>query len=256
MKRNNNKGFTLIELLIVIAVIGILAAIIFGQLGSSRIKAKDAAIVLETKQLLTQVELETKGAGNYTGVCDLFDEDGNQLKRIKTDIEDNGGIWEGCVDGPDSYAVTITLNSAQANNIFANTAYAQVQAFNNLNLNNNPSVGYNGVHSNQELLLSETYIKALRQIAEENNDNFIEPSYYCTGAVPPHIEGGNFLGGFLYQLPESGCGSQVSSSEVAAEVYADASGNDYGVSLGTHPIDPLRPTDTDTNSISEQSHTL
>jgi prepilin-type N-terminal cleavage/methylation domain-containing protein len=44
-------GFTLMEMLVVIAIIGILAAVVFAALGSSRIKANDAKRVSNLKDI-------------------------------------------------------------------------------------------------------------------------------------------------------------------------------------------------------------
>lgn len=52
-----DKGFTLIELLIVIAIIGLLASVVFATLASSRIKARDAKRAADVRQLLSGLEL-------------------------------------------------------------------------------------------------------------------------------------------------------------------------------------------------------
>ena len=51
MKSNAYKGFTLIELLIVIAVIAILAAVIFAATGGARTKARDGVRKTEIAQI-------------------------------------------------------------------------------------------------------------------------------------------------------------------------------------------------------------
>jgi type II secretion system protein G len=54
--RKSQKGFTLIELLIVVAIIGILAAIAIPQFASYRKKAFDAAAQSDLKTMRTELE--------------------------------------------------------------------------------------------------------------------------------------------------------------------------------------------------------
>lgn len=55
-KHRNQKGFTLIELMIVIAIIGILAAIAIPQFSKYRAKSYNAASVSDAKNLKTDLE--------------------------------------------------------------------------------------------------------------------------------------------------------------------------------------------------------
>jgi type IV pilus assembly protein PilA len=62
-KKEGQKGFTLIELMIVVAIIGILAAIAIPQFAQFRIKSFNAAGSSDVKNLKTS--LEAYYADNY-----------------------------------------------------------------------------------------------------------------------------------------------------------------------------------------------
>lgn len=55
-RRSNQKGFTLIELLIVVAIIGILAAIAIPQFSSYRQKAFNSAAQSDVRTIRTAAE--------------------------------------------------------------------------------------------------------------------------------------------------------------------------------------------------------
>ncbi len=71
MTQQNQKGFTLIELMIVIAIIGILAAIALPQYQTYTKKARFSEVVLAASSAkgLVDVCFQTRGAGTLTN-CD------------------------------------------------------------------------------------------------------------------------------------------------------------------------------------------
>ena len=61
----NKKGFTLIELMIVIAIIGILAAIAIPQFAKYRTKAYNSSALSDLKNVRTEVEAYYADHDNY-----------------------------------------------------------------------------------------------------------------------------------------------------------------------------------------------
>jgi len=64
-KLRSNKGFTLIELLIVVAIIGILAAIAIPQFSSYRVKSYNTAAASDLKNVKTALEAYYADAQRY-----------------------------------------------------------------------------------------------------------------------------------------------------------------------------------------------
>ncbi len=71
--RKNEKGFTLIELLIVVAIIGILAAIAIPQFASYRQKAYNSAAQSDLKNLKTGMEAYNADNQEYPKVLGFFE---------------------------------------------------------------------------------------------------------------------------------------------------------------------------------------
>lgn len=65
MKYSHSSGFTLLELLIVIAIIGILAAVVLASLSSSRVKARDTQRVAQLKEIEKALALYYTEYGQY-----------------------------------------------------------------------------------------------------------------------------------------------------------------------------------------------
>lgn len=74
MTRNNEKGFTLIELMIVIAIIGILAAIAIPQFTNYKKRAGNSASMSDLKNLATAQEVYNTDNNTYTStIANLSD---------------------------------------------------------------------------------------------------------------------------------------------------------------------------------------
>lgn len=74
LPKRNEKGFTLIELMIVVAIIGILAAIAIPQFSNYRKRAANVAAMSDAKNLATAQEMYYTDNNTYTSnISDLED---------------------------------------------------------------------------------------------------------------------------------------------------------------------------------------
>ncbi len=81
-----NKGFTLIEMLVVVAMIGILSALLLISLGPSRNKAKDTRIISDVNQIRALAETYYDQATGYYNDAALR----SAVTSIMTDIQNQG----------------------------------------------------------------------------------------------------------------------------------------------------------------------
>lgn len=92
------------ELLVVVAIIGILAAIVLVSLNSARNKGKNAAIKAQMAQLRSAGEMFNEDNSGFTGWCADAEEG-----RISQGAIDAGGTGYACSDSAGAWAAGIAL---------------------------------------------------------------------------------------------------------------------------------------------------
>ena len=116
MNKSKKEGFTLIEMLVVIAMIGLLSAVVLVALGPSRSKAKDTRIVSDVNQARSYMEATyDPTAGGYPDYTTGFSAS-SSLVTLSTDIASQNGDTSGKSGGG------LYLNEAKSGSVYS--AYA------------------------------------------------------------------------------------------------------------------------------------
>lgn len=117
--RRNSSGFTLVEMMIVIAIIGILSAVIIVNLNNARLRAYDANIKLELSSIRRAAEIYYSGPGNETygddtDSCDtassMFKQD-TVVNNLISSINSISGVSVTCRSSGANFAVSANLLS-------------------------------------------------------------------------------------------------------------------------------------------------
>ena len=98
MNRNTKKGFTIVELIIVIAVIGILAAVLiptFSGLIRNSQEAKDTALVRNLNVLL---KMDNTKHESMRSVVEALDKQGADITKLTAAITENRILWDSEAD--------------------------------------------------------------------------------------------------------------------------------------------------------------
>jgi type IV pilus assembly protein PilA len=121
VRKSIQKGFTLIELMIVIAIVGILAAVALPAYQNYTLKAKTGELLSAANAIKAQVVELAQAKGNLSGISDLQTPAAVGLVSAIA-ISTSGVITVNGKNSADVFGTTVTLTLTPSWNTSANTA--------------------------------------------------------------------------------------------------------------------------------------
>jgi len=131
-KKPKNSGFTLVELLIVIAIVGILAAVVLVNLNSARNRSRDTKRVADARQVLTALELYFQDNGGYPtpDIASLTGPDLNSGNPAWSTFLVNWPVAPIPADNPTGFATCTSTGAGTGTNQYTYTQISSGADFN------------------------------------------------------------------------------------------------------------------------------
>ena len=119
MRAIEKKGFTLLEILVVIAIIGILSAVVIGLLNSAKAKGANSAIKADLHGLISQSNLiyDNANPNSYAEVCN----DKKVINAIKDALnagKDTGTVATRCNSIDSEWAADALLRAPEGASVY------------------------------------------------------------------------------------------------------------------------------------------
>lgn len=123
-KMFTKKGFTLVELLIVIAIIGVLSALLMANFIGVRQRARDAQRKSDLRQIQSALELYRSDVGNYPSdvefggkLANPTDENTAYMQKVPTDPVNSGYSYSYSSDNASYYLAACLENASDSQGV-------------------------------------------------------------------------------------------------------------------------------------------